>query len=113
VSLIEPGGVKTEGPRGASFGSRFLKDTDAYKKYCAHAKHQMINGYNTSMETETIALLVQEILESKSPHLRYPVGDFAIMRAKARFQDHTGDSYVQYKTSLLKGSSLFEYLGND
>ena len=73
----------------------------------------MINGYTTSMEKETIALLIQEILESKNPHLRYPLGDFATMRAKARFQDHTGDSYVQYKTSFLKEKSLFEYLGND
>lgn len=113
VSLIEPGGVKTEGPRGAKLGSRPLKDTDAYKKYCSHAKQQMVNGYNTSMETEVVALLIQKILESKSPHLRYPVGDFATMRAKERFQDPTGDTYVEYKTNLLKDSSLFEYLGND
>ena len=110
VSLIEPGGVKTEGSRGALLGSRTLKDTGAYKKYCAHAKQQMIDGYHTSMEPEIIAHLTQEILESENPHLRYPVGDFAIARAKERFQDPTGDAYVQHKTSLLKDSSLFDHL---
>ncbi len=113
VSLIEPGGVKTDGPRGASLGSRSLKDTDAYKKYCAHAKQQMINGYNTSIETQLIALLTQDILESKKPHLRYQVGDFATVRAKERFQDPTGDIYVRHKTSLLKDASLYDYLGNN
>lgn len=113
VSLIEPGGVKTEGPRAAPLGSRLLKDTDAYKKYCSHAKQQMVDGYHTSMETQMIALLVEEILKSKSPHLRYPVGDFATMRAKERFQDPTGDSYVKFKTNLLKEKAPLTHLQNN
>ncbi len=110
VSMVEPGGVKTEGSRGAAFGSRRLKDTEAYEKYCSHAKQQMVESYNSAMETDVIALLIQEILESKSPHLRYPVGDFAKRRAKERFQDPTGDSDVQYKMALLKESGLFNHL---
>jgi len=113
VSLIEPGGVKTEGPRGSSLGTRTLKDTDAYKNYCAHAKQNMAAGYEASLEPEVIAHLTRKIIESKHPHLRYPVGDFAVTRAKERFLDPTGDSYVRYKNELLKEASLFGYLGND
>lgn len=111
VSLIEPGGVKTEAPRRAPLGSRSLKDTNAYKEYCLHAKEQMKDSYSDSIETIEIARLVQKILEDDKPHLRYPVGDFAKIRAQERFRDPTGDTYVEFKNKLLKESLLLSYLG--
>ena len=77
VSLIEPGGVKTEAPQRAAFGSRKLKDTDAYKKYCEQAKKGMEDSYNQSLETHEIACLIKKIRRKETTpslsrgHFRY------------------------------------------
>jgi len=110
VALIEPGGVKTKAPRRAPLGSRRLPDTDAYEKYCTHAKQQMIESYDSSLEPSKIADVVSMICKSDKPNLRYPVGDFAIMRAKERFKDFTGDAYVNYKNKLLSDTFLYQHL---
>lgn len=111
VSLVEPGGVKTEAPRQAPLGSRALKDTDAYKHYLLQAKQRMIESYNQSMDPEEVVKVIETILKSKNPHLHYPVGEFGKERAKKRFQDPTGDSYVAFKNELLAKSYPYDILG--
>ncbi len=98
VSLIEPGGVKTKAPGDGALGTRPIKE---YQEFCLKAKQQMKDSYSGSMEPSVIAELIEEILETDKPHLRYPVGDFAKARAKARFQDPTGDQYVTFKKEWL------------
>lgn len=112
VSLVEPGGVKTEAPREAPLGSRALKDTDAYKRYLLQAKQRMIESYNQSMDPEEVVKIIEIILKSKNPHLHYPVGEFAKERAQKRFQDPTGDSYVAFKNELLAKSYPYDILGD-
>lgn len=111
VSLVEPGGVRTEAPRQAPFGSRPLSDTGAYKRYFALAKQHMIDGYETSMNPQEVARVIEDILHAARPHLRYPIGDFAHARAQARFCDPTGDSSIEFKRNLLTESSLYLLLG--
>jgi NAD(P)-dependent dehydrogenase (short-subunit alcohol dehydrogenase family) len=111
ISLVEPGGVKTEAPRQAPLGSRVLADTNTYEHYLKHAKQQMIQGYEQSMEPSEVVQVIDDILQSKNPHLRYPIGNFAKMRAQERFQDPTGDSYVAFKNQLLANSYLYNILG--
>jgi NAD(P)-dependent dehydrogenase (short-subunit alcohol dehydrogenase family) len=108
ISLIQPGGVKTEGPSRAPLGSRTLKD---YQSYLEAAKQKMIEGYDQSMETKEVIEVIEEILKSKEPHLRYPVGEFAITHAKKRFQDPTGDSYVESKNQFLREHYPYDILG--
>jgi NAD(P)-dependent dehydrogenase (short-subunit alcohol dehydrogenase family) len=111
ISLIQPGGVKTEGPTRAPMGSRTLKDTDAYERYLWAAKQKMIEGYDQSMEPEEVVQVIEEILRSTNPHLRYPLGEFAIHHAKKRFQDATGDSYVESKNQFLAEFYPYHILG--
>lgn len=111
ISLVEPGGVKTEAPRQAPTGSRTLQDTNTYECYLAQAKQQMIEGYQHSMDPIEVVQVIEEILTTPHPHLHYPVGEFAKARAKNRFQDPTGDSYVTFKNQLLKKSYLYDILG--
>lgn len=111
VSLIEPGGVKTKGPGSAPLGSRFLNDTSAYKHYMIEAKNKMIESYEHSMDPMEVVSIIEEILKSEKPHLRYPVGEFANMRAKARFTDPSGDSYVEFKKELLAKAYPYDLLG--
>lgn len=111
ISLIEPGGVKTEAPRLAQLGSRALQDTHAYAHYLSQAKQKMIEGYDLSMDPIEVFRLIEKILKSKKPHLRYQLGEFAKARAKERFQDPTGDSYVEFKRQLLIASYPYDLLG--
>lgn len=111
VSLVEPGGVKTEAPRQAQLGSRALSDTRAYEFYLLQAKQKMIEGYDQSMDPMEVFQVIEKILKSKKPHLRYPVGEFAKTRARERFQDPTGDSYIEFKKRLLMESYPYDLLG--
>lgn len=111
VSLIEPVGVKTEAPRQAPLGTRILKDTEAYAQYIQHAKEHMINSYDQSLETSEVVAVIDEILKSLKPDLRYPVGKFAKARAQERFVDPTGNSYVAFKNQLLTNAFLYDILG--
>lgn len=111
VSLVEPGGVKTDGPRLASMGARTLKDTDAYSRYIAASKEKMIEGYAQSMEPLEVVKVIEEILKSKKPHLRYPVGDSAKEHAAKRFKDPTGDSHVASKIKFLAEHYPYDLLG--
>lgn len=108
ISLIQPGGVKTEGPSRAPLGSRTIKD---YQSYLEAAKQKMIEGYDQSMETTEVIEVIEEILKSKKPHLRYPLGEFAITHAKKRFQDPTGDSHVESKNQFLREHYPYDILG--
>lgn len=112
VSLIEPGGVKTEAPREASMGGRTVTDTDAYQRYCIHAKQQMADSYDESMDPQHVADVIEEILCHDKPHLRYPLGKFAKDRAAKRYFDPSGDSYVTFKRQLLQDSGLYALLGS-
>lgn len=112
VSLVEPGGVKTEAPRQAPLGTRILEDTNSYERYILHAKQQMIQSYNQSMEPLEVVKVIEEILNSKNPHLHYPVGKFATNRAQERFRDPTGDTYVTFKNQLIGESYLYNILGS-
>lgn len=111
VSLVQPGGVKTEAPRQAPLGSRNLPDPQAYNDYLLAAKQTMVNGYDQCMEVDEVVRVIEEILTSKRPHLRYPVGEFAKTRAKERFKDPTGDSYVAFKNQHLADRYLYSDLG--
>lgn len=100
VSLVEPASVKTEAQRKAPFGSREPMD-GAHRTFCEKAKATMVDMYRFSMPPEEIAAVIEEIMHSEKPHLRYPIGPFAKERAKARFCDPTGDSYVTFKNKLV------------
>lgn len=110
VSLIQPGNVKTEAPRQAPLGTRALSDTQAYADYISHAKETMVNSYDSAMDPVEVAKVVEEILQSKQPHLHYPVGEFAHKQAATRFHDPTGDSYVAFKNQLLAKNYLYDVL---
>ncbi len=112
VSLVEPGGVKTEAPRRAQLGSRSLSDTNAYEAYLLQAKQMMIEGYAQSMDPLEVFQVIEKILKSKKPHLRYQIGEFAKARAKERFQDPTGDTYIEFKKRLLRESYPYDLLGH-
>ena len=81
ISLIQPGGVKTEGPSRTPLGSRTIKDYQSYLE-AAKQKDELLEGYDQSMETKEVIEVIEEILKSKKPHLRYPLGEFAITHAK-------------------------------
>ncbi|MCB1118594.1 MAG: hypothetical protein KDK65_01400 [Chlamydiia bacterium] len=70
-----------------------------------------IESYDQSLETEAVVSVIESIIDSEKPHLRYPVGDFALKRAQERFSDPTGDSFVPYKNDLLKEIYRYDLLG--
>jgi len=111
ISLVEPGGVKTEAPRLARLGTRTLQDTNAYERYLSQAKQKMIDVYDQSMDPLEVVQIIEEILKSEKPRLRYQVGEFGKARASARFQDPTGDTYVRFKKQLLEELYPYDLLG--
>ncbi len=113
ISLVEPTNVKTECPGRAPLGSRALWDTETYGDYLLKAKQKMAEGFNRAMEPLEVVQVIEEILKSEKPHLHYPIGEFAKTRAKKRFQDPTGDSYVLFKNQLLLESYFYDILGKD
>jgi NAD(P)-dependent dehydrogenase (short-subunit alcohol dehydrogenase family) len=113
VSLVEPVGVKTEALREVVLGQRQLTDTGTYARYMELSKAQMIDAYESSLETEAVADVIEEVLRADKPHLRYPVGKYAIERASKRFRDARGDSYVTEKRQLLEGRGVYGLLGNE
>jgi NAD(P)-dependent dehydrogenase (short-subunit alcohol dehydrogenase family) len=107
VSLVSPGNVKTEAPIRAPIGSRSLKDTPVYQRYIMQARQQRIEANEQALLPIEVVKVIEEILNSPHPHLRYPVGDFAKKRAEDRFRDPSGDSYVAFKNQLLASTYSF------
>lgn len=110
VAAIEPGGVKTEAPGGAPFGTRTVPDTDVYRKFCEGGRQRMRDGYATSMEPEAVAERVEAILNDDAPPLHNPMGEYAVDQLKARFRDPTGLSHIEAKRELLSEMGLYDIL---
>lgn len=102
VSLIEPGGVKTQAAVTARKGSRVLPETTCYEKFCTAGHQAMIDSYDQCQNPEDIAQLVLHILSTDKPLLRYQTNTFAHERACARFQDRTGTTLLDIKQKELK-----------
>lgn len=111
ICLVEPEGVNTQGPRRAKLGSRSLQDTQAYEKYLSIAKQKMVEGYGHSMLPIEVVKVIEEILNEQTPHLRYPVGEFAKARAKERFQDPSGEESLRFKKQFLSKFYPYDVLG--
>jgi NAD(P)-dependent dehydrogenase (short-subunit alcohol dehydrogenase family) len=111
VSLIEPGGVRTEAPALAPQGERALAP-NPYARYCAAAQQRMIESYaaGAAQEPKAIAELVAQVIAAERPHLRYPSGAFAEDIARRRFSDPTGDAPVAAKRALLEQAGLLQLI---
>lgn len=74
VSIIEPSDFKTEGTQARIFPK---EPCDAYLKARERAVEVMIQSEQSSPGPEAFAALVEKILRSRSPKLRYRVGSDA------------------------------------
>ncbi len=110
VAAVEPGGVKTEAPGGAPFGTRTVPDTDVYQKFCEAGRQRMRDGYASLMEPEAVAELIESILVDDAPSFHNPIGTYATEQAEARFRDSTGLSHIEAKRKLLKQMGLYDIL---
>jgi short-subunit dehydrogenase len=84
VSLVQPGNVKTE-----SLDTSIQEVSQAHPAYAAKrartVKKMRETGLTAGIPKEAVARVVERIIESPTPRLRYPVGSQAIWVPKLKF----------------------------
>ena len=71
VSLVEPGFFRTELETRAARAQNHLPEYDRIRR---HIQHYFENGVRRGGDPEKVARLIQKVLETPRPKLRYPVG---------------------------------------
>jgi len=97
VSIVEPATVKTQEMTKDPFGTRLLQENDPYA---------FIRNYESEdsegMDPVLLGKLLQKIIETETPHVRYQIGAFAEELAKSVYVDPTGDAAVQSNIEYYK-----------
>ena len=106
VSVVEPGPVLTELDANSPYGTRLEKDHDPYYEIFGAADllppppgAALGPG---AQEPEEIAEIVQRVIETPSPSLRYQTTDSIRNQAAKRAVDPTGDSDVEELVQILR-----------
>jgi short-subunit dehydrogenase len=109
VSIIEPGGVKTQAASHHSpIGSADLGPNNPYLDYHEKANDMCISNLAHGSEPKELAKLIHQVIVEEKPKLRYQFTDFAIKEAEARFKDLTGSISVEKQTQFFTEAGLFK-----
>lgn len=100
ISLVEPGAVSTDLDYLSPYGSKLPSSADPY--YAIFEQAGLLDPDSPIAETpQEIASLVQHIIETESPLLRYQTTDNIKRQAALRFTDITGLSSVKEWDPIL------------
>ncbi len=100
VSLIQPGPVRTELDLLAAFGTNLPRDIDPYYPVLIESGLMEVNDPSTQ-EPEEIADIVEKIIVSSCPRLRYQTTQAIEVQASRRLVDITGKSNLEELEALL------------
>ncbi len=103
VSLIEPATMKTMETAKDQVGTRNCGTPDPYEKI-----RNYLEDSNEGHDPLDLAKLIEEIIETKSPHVRYQLGDFAHEMAAQVYVDPTGDAIVKSNVAYYKSVGLLQ-----
>lgn len=101
VCLIEPATMRTMEMAPDAVGTRDLGHPDPYASI-----RNYLEDSNEGQDPLDLAKLIEEIIESPSPHVRYQLGDFADDIARRVYVDPTGDDMVKSNVEYYKSVKL-------
>ncbi len=108
VSIIEPGGVKTQAAtHHTPTGAADLGPENPYLGYHEKANETSIKNLAKGREPEELAQYIHEIIMEEKPKLRYQFTEFAIKQAESRFKDTTGSLSVEKQIQIFTETGFF------
>ncbi|MCE5316215.1 MAG: SDR family oxidoreductase [Parachlamydia sp.] len=101
VVVIEPATMQTKETALDAVGSKDLGEPDPYRII-----RNYLEDSNEGQDPLDLAKLLQAIIETPHPHVRYQIGDFAEEIAKKVYVDPTGDEMVNSNIEYYKSAGL-------
>lgn len=101
VCLIEPATMRTMETAKDPVGQRFLGEPDPYSLI-----RNYLEDSCEGQDPKDLAKLLQTIIETSSPHVRYQIGEFAEDISKRVYVDSTGDEMVKSNIAYYRSVGL-------
>jgi len=101
VCVVEPATIQTKETAPDLVGSRALGEPDPYG-----AIRNYLEDSNEGQDPRDLAKLLQSIIETASPHVRYQLGAFADEIAGKVYADPTGDEMVKSNIEYYQSVGL-------